>query len=488
MVDEVPAVDPSLAVLAARWLSIAETARDGLLTIDAQGRITSINEAAERIFGWKSADVIGRNVSVLMPDPYRTDHDAYLARYKETGERRAIGRIRHVHAQRRDGELRPIELSISEGEVDGESFFTAIVRDVLDTDHRYRLVVDLAASVILLLSPELRVVEFNRESERVFGRTRADVLERSFLELVPPSERATTEAAFLAVLRGEELRGFEGLAQSGELAAPCLRWNASRIIDVGGAVGGIIAVAEDVTARRRAEDRLREEQAKLVQAEKLSSIGQLAAGVAHEVNNPLAGVKSLFAALRSGRVSEERLSTYYEAIQDGLTRIEQTVRALLDYARPSSGAVLSLDVHDIVSACLRLCRPALNKKRLEVDVRPEAGTFMIAGDRHGLMQATMNVLLNAVYAAPEGSTIVIDAEHTGDQVAVHFDDQGPGIPADKVARVCDPFYTTKPEGEGTGLGLAVTQSIIARHQGRLVVGSHAGGGARITFLLPVEEE
>ncbi|MCA9525409.1 MAG: PAS domain S-box protein [Myxococcales bacterium] len=486
---EAKAVDPSLANLAARWLSIAETARDGLVTIDQAGLITSFNGAAERIFGCTAAEVLGTNVSRLMPEPYQSEHDAYLEKYQRTGERRAIGRIRHVHAQRLDGEIRPIELSVSEGIVGGERFFTAIVRDVLDTDNRYRLVVDLAASVIVLLSPELLVMEFNREAERVFGRRRELVLERSFLNLVPVEEREATAEAFQAVLGGSELRGFEGLADNHGLVSPCLRWNASRVVHPGGAVGGIIAVAEDVTARRRAEDRLREEQAKLVQAEKLSSIGQLAAGVAHEVNNPLAGVKSLFSALRSGRVSEDRLPTYFDAIHDGLTRIEQTVRALLDYARPSSGAVLSLDVHDIVSACLRLCRPALNKKRLEVDLRPDPGLFLVAGDRHGLMQATMNVLLNAIYAAPEGSTITVEAEHLDGVVAVHFDDQGPGIPSDKLARVCDPFYTTKPEGEGTGLGLAVTQSIIARHQGQLQVGGHAGGpGARITFLLPVEEE
>ena len=213
---EAKAVDPSLANLAARWLSIAETARDGLVTIDQAGLITSFNGAAERIFGCTAAEVLGTNVSRLMPEPYQSEHDAYLEKYQRTGERRAIGRIRHVHAQRLDGEIRPIELSVSEGIVGGERFFTAIVRDVLDTDNRYRLVVDLAASVIVLLSPELLVMEFNREAERVFGRRRELVLERSFLNLVPVEEREATAEAFQAVLGGSELRGFEGLADNAQ--------------------------------------------------------------------------------------------------------------------------------------------------------------------------------------------------------------------------------------------------------------------------------
>jgi two-component system sensor kinase FixL len=473
---------------AARWQSIVATARDGIVTIDRQGAVTSFNAAAERIFGYCAAEVLGHNVNMLMASPYREDHDGYLERYQSTGERRAIGRIRYVHARRSDGSVRPIELSVSEGQVGSQVFYTAIVRDVRDTDHRYRLVVDLAASVILVLSPDLKIFEFNREAERVFGRSREEVLGRRLPDLVAPEDQAALESTLLRVLAGEELRAMEGQVPDPAGERRTLSWNASRMVQPGGDLAGIIAVGQDITDRKDAEARLREEQTKLIQAEKLSSIGQLAAGVAHEVNNPLAGVKSLVAALRSGRLAPDRQATYYDAITDGLGRIEQTVRALLDYARPSSGgAATTLDLHDIVTACLRLCRPAQHKKELQVDLLFEPGEHRVVGDRHGLMQATLNVLLNATYAAPEGSSLVVAAERDESTISLHFDDEGPGFPAEHLHRVCDPFFTTKPEGEGTGLGLAVTQNIIAQHHGRLVLQNRPEGGARVTFVLPAEE-
>ncbi len=473
---------------AARWQSIVDTARDGVVTIDHQGRITSFNAAAERIFGYAAAQALGQNVNILMASPYHEAHDSYLAHYHKTGEQRAIGRIRYVHAQRQDGAVVPIELSVSEGRVGEERFFTAIVRDVRDTDHRYRLVVDLAASVIVVLSPELKIFEFNREAERVFGRRREDVVGRLLPDLVAPEDRAVLVETLRRVLAGAELRAMEGQVPSPAGERRSVSWNASRMVQPGGSLAGIIAVGQDITDRKDAEARLREEQTKLIQAEKLSSIGQLAAGVAHEVNNPLAGVKSLVAALRSGRLAPDRQATYYDAITDGLGRIEQTVRALLDYARPSSGgAATTLDLHDIVTACLRLCRPAQHKKELQVEVLFDAGEHRVVGDRHGLMQATMNVLLNATYAAPEGSSLVVVAERDDTTISLHFDDEGPGIPEEHLNRVCDPFFTTKPEGEGTGLGLAVTQNIIAQHHGQLVLQNRPEGGARVTFVLPAEE-
>lgn len=481
--------DPS-AQDAARWRSIVETARDGIITIDANGLITSYNTAAERIFGYPAAEVLGLNVRVLMPAPYHDEHDGYLHRYQATHEPRAIGRVRLVHARDRLGTVRPIELSVSEGFVGEERFFTAIIRDVLDTDHRYRLVVDLAASVIVVLSADLGIVEFNREAERIFGRRREDVVGLPLHMLAVPEEREGLATALRSILTGRELHGYEGEVLGAGGDRRTLSWNASRLVQSRreGEEAGIIAVGQDVTARKDAEARLREEQTKLIQAEKLSSIGQLAAGVAHEVNNPLAGVKSLISALRSGRLAPERQATYYDAISDGLARIEQTVRALLDYARPSSGgAATTLDLHDIVTACLRLSRPAQNKKQLQVDVMFGPGDFRVPGDRHGLMQATMNVLLNATYAAPERSTLTLSAEREELHVALHFDDEGPGFAAEHINRVCDPFFTTKPEGEGTGLGLAVTQNIIKRHHGRLVLGNLPEGGARVSFHLPAED-
>lgn len=469
---------PEVTIDALRWRSIVDTARDGIITIDQQGRVTSFNRAASDMFGYSAAEVIGRNISMLMPEPYQGAHDGHLARYLTTGERRIMGTIRPVQGLRADGRIIPIELSVSEGGTGEDRFFTGVIRDVLATQRRYHQVVELAEAIIVVLDRDLNVVEFNQYAERTFGLQREAVFERPFVELFPLPARANLTARLEAARSGARRDGhLEGLIDASERY---ISWRISPL----GHTGGLIALGHDLTARRAAESNLRHERAKVVHADKLSSIGQLAAGVAHEVNNPLAGVKSLSAALRAGRVAPARVDTYHQAIADGLDRIERTVRALLDYARPSHGAVADLDLHALIESCLRLTRSTFNKKRLRVEVRLEPGEWIVRGDRHGLLQALMNVVLNAIYASPAGGEITLYAERVGQQILLHAEDDGPGIPQENLRRICDPFFSTKPEGQGTGLGLAVTQSILAGQGGALEVGNTERRGARITFRLP----
>ena len=464
---------------AMRWRSVVDTARDGIITIDPQGRITSFNRAACEIFGYRLDEVIGRNIDLLMPEPYRSAHDGYLSRYMTTGDARIIGSIRPVRAQRKDGSTVPIELSVAEGELDGERFFTGVVRDVLATERRYRQVVELAEAIIIVLNVDRRVVEFNRHAERVFDHTRDAVVERPFEVLFGPAARAPLNAHLDEVLGAQETRTFEAHAADD---TRFVSWSFSPLAGPEGA-RGIIAIGHDMTARRAAAESLQRERAKVLHAEKLSSVGQLAAGVAHEVNNPLAGIKSLFAALRTGRVSAERTATYHDAIADGLTRIEQTVRALLDYARPGDAKPSELDLHGVIESCLHLTRSMFAQKGVLTDVQIEPAEWRVFADRHGILQALMNVVLNALYACPTGGTVTLRAEWRDAQVAFIVEDDGPGIVEADLRRVCDPFFTTKPEGEGTGLGLAVTQSIIMRNGGELQMGNTMGRGAQVVFLL-----
>jgi PAS domain S-box-containing protein len=254
------------------------------------------------------------------------------------------------------------------------------------------------------------------------------------------------------------------------------------------------------TERRRAEElvtareellsvnrRLVEEQAKLLRAEKLSSLGLLASGVAHEINNPLAGVMLCLKALRSGRLSDTRREEYLDAMVDGLERIRATVRSLLDYARVSQQTVGDIQLSELFANSLRLLKPVLRKKHLRIKKQLPAEPLVLHGDTSQLMQAVVNVLINAIYVSPKRGQIELKGFRLDGLVAIEVRDFGPGIPMEHVDRVCDPFFTTKPEGEGTGLGLAVTLSIVQAHRGDLVFDNAADGGTRVTILLPAAE-
>lgn len=289
--------------------------------------------------------------------------------------------------------------------------------------------------------------------------------------------------------------------------------------DDDGKIAQYVAIRSDITERVRAEDALEQmvsqlaemtdrerdkatalarardqlvsanqqilrEQQQIIQAEKLSSIGLLASGVAHEINNPLAGIMECLKSLRRGRVSEERREEYFTAMSDGLERIRTIVGSLLSYARPRVTRHHRFDANELVEASFRLLAPTARQREVDLVSELQPELVLVFGDRSQLAQAVMNVLLNAVHAAPRGSTVLVTAELTDSEALISIRDKGPGISDKDLARICDPFFSTKPEGEGTGLGLSVTRSIINAHGGFLVFDSEVGKGTTVTLRLP----
>ncbi|MFZ4736525.1 MAG: sensor histidine kinase [Bradymonadia bacterium] len=234
-----------------------------------------------------------------------------------------------------------------------------------------------------------------------------------------------------------------------------------------------------------ANRRLLEEKSQRIQVEKLSSLGLLAAGVAHEINNPLSGVLGCVKALRDGQVAPERREQYFDTVRDGLDRIGQTVRGLLDYARQSPVQSVRVEVREVMEASVRLVHPALHKKRIECDLEVEQDRFHVYADRSQLMQVLVNLLLNAVEASEPDTRLTLGcAAAPGGFVVLTVRDRGTGIPEEILGRICDPFFTTKAEGLGTGLGLSVSLGIVRNHGGDLEFEPAPGGGTLVKLRLP----
>lgn len=244
-----------------------------------------------------------------------------------------------------------------------------------------------------------------------------------------------------------------------------------------------ISRARDQQAVAELNQRLLEEHAKLLRAERLSSIGLISAGIAHEINNPLCGVMALVKSLRDRQLPPDKVKEYLCTIQDGLERMRGTVTGLLDFARERPLSMTAVPVADAVEECLRLAGSALRQKQLVVqnDLRPDT---MVTADRPRLLQVILNLLLNAVYAAPPGGRITLWASCDGMRTGITVADNGAGIPQSILERVCDPFFTTKPTGQGTGLGLAIASNIVKQHKGELSIKSRPGEGTAVTVWLP----
>jgi PAS domain S-box-containing protein len=266
-----------------------------------------------------------------------------------------------------------------------------------------------------------------------------------------------------------------------------------------------LELASSEAALRRSHEELKAAQLQLIQAEKMESIGTLAAGVAHEVKNPLAilqmGVNYLTKKLPP---SDENLQMVVQEMKEAINRADTITRGLLDFAASKQLAMHLEDLNELIQSTNKMVRHELNKKLVQwsQDLAPDLPK--VAVDRTQIQQVFVNLFMNAIHAMPQGGTLfvrtfskqVTETTHfEGSRKAGHLwvgetavvaevEDNGTGIPDANLARIFDPFFTTKPTGVGTGLGLPVTKKIIELHGGLIEIRNKTGGGVRVTLTLP----
>lgn len=242
-------------------------------------------------------------------------------------------------------------------------------------------------------------------------------------------------------------------------------------------------------ARRQLEDR---HLGAIRRAEHMASLGKMAAGIAHEINNPLAGMQNCVRTLLKGVKNEEQRREYLTMLREGLGRIGRTVGQLLNFAREAEPRLARVDLPPLLRRCLALLEHELTARRITYSVAAEHRFPDLLADPHQLEQVFLNLLMNAMDAMPEGGKILVSinpwARETGPYAEVHITDTGVGIPPEHLPRIFDPFFTTKDVGKGTGLGLSVSYGIVRAHGGFIEVKSEIGKGSTFTVALPIKAE
>ena len=263
----------------ARYAAILESAVDGIVTIDDTGVIDSVNPSAERMFGYSAAELLGSNVKILMPAPYRDEHDGYLSNYRETGERKIIGIGREVLGRRKDGSTFPLYLAVSQVVFGGQVSFVGIVHDITDrkeVEEALRRERDFAESlvetarvIVLVLDVEGRVVRFNHYTEEVTGYTLEEVRGASWVEtFLPECDHGRLQKVFAQTLRGTAADGISNPILTREGEERLIAWHNTTLCDAAGTVTGVLAVGQDITERMSLERQLH-------QAQKMEAIGRL---------------------------------------------------------------------------------------------------------------------------------------------------------------------------------------------------------------------
>lgn len=348
-----------------------------------------------------------------------------------------------------------------------------------------RLTIDSLPVGLYVVDRDYRIVAWNRKRETgTQGLRRDHVLGRPVMEVLHRQDRASLLAEFDHVFQsGEAYESEQEVMAEGESCIFRTRRLPMRLD--GEAVSHVITIGEDVTATRALQRAMQ-------QTEKLAAVGQLAAGVMHEINNPLATIGACVAAISSrlGAAAEPVVREYLDIIESEVIRCTGIVDGLLDFSRAgrSGGSFEPTDVHGFLDRTLYLLKHHQRFRRLVVTLDFAAALPPVLGNAERLIQAVMAILLNAADATGGRGQVVVRTRLEGSFVAIEFQDDGPGISADVLPKVFEPFYTTKGPSRGTGLGLAICYGIVADHRGHLDVRSEPSRGTVFRMTLPVARE
>ena len=234
--------------------------------------------------------------------------------------------------------------------------------------------------------------------------------------------------------------------------------------------------------------RLQTMQGQLIQSEKLAAVGQLTAGIVHDVKNPLAVIKGLAEVLQDDATITDETRHELQVIRESAEKANRIVSDLLKFARQSQPEMQSHDLRETVEASIRLTTYLIREARIQLVKEIPEQTLLVTYDPQQIEQVLINLIHNAIQAMPNRGTLKVCLDQVDGAAAVAIQDTGTGISPENLKRIFDPFFTTKPEGVGTGLGLSVSYGIIANHKGRIEVESEEGKGTKFTIYLPVERQ
>jgi len=461
--------------------------------IDSSGRFTFVNETVIRRLGYSREDLIGKAVWDIDPEYCESRWTEQWGELKTHGTKR----FETTH-QRRDGSTYPVEITSHYLTFEGEAFEFAFAVDISErkaaetalreSEANYRAIFDCASDSIMLHDAvDGRVLDCNAKTEEMFGYSREQFVGLQvsrFSSGNPPYVQEEALRRILAAAAGVP-QLFEWHCRRRDQGLFWCEVSLRQATLLGRSV--VLAVVRDVSDRRSLEAQLR-------QSQKLESIGTLASGVAHEINNPLMGMIN-YAELITLNTEDEELTGYAEEIKAEGTRVAEIVRNLLSFARQERETHSPARLIDIVDWTLSLTQSVLRQDLIDLRIEVPRDLPKVKCRSQQIQQVLLNLLTNARDALNErypgadpDKIIVVSGAAVEDSgrrwVRLTVEDHGVGIPSEIADRLFDPFFTTKPRDEGTGLGLSISYGIVREHGGRLTVETTPEGTTRFHVVLP----
>jgi len=474
--------------------TLFDLVNDAIIAKTLDGIITQWNPAAERMFGYKADEIVGQSMKVLFPSDRIKEAEEILARANK-GE--CIQSFETVRL-RKDG--RPLDVSVTvsplkneTGKIIGSS---KILRDVTEFNRVKRRIeeqealLDKTQDAILIFDLEGRILFWNKGAERIYGWSRLEATGRFIGEFIYPDSQKFREINALVLEKSEWSGELQHFSKDREELIVETRW--SVLHDKDGAPKSVLAINTDVTEKRKIE-------IQFMRAQRMESLGILAGGIAHDLNNILTPIMLSIDMLKCLAV-DPHTKSILETVEMSARRGSDIVQQVLSFARGMEGQRIVIQPKYLLKDIEHIINDTFPKDiRLQLILPHD--TWTILGDPTQVQQILLNLCVNARDAMPNGGTMTISAENCladehyvamnkqakpGSYVAISVTDVGVGIPQEIIGQIFEPFFTTKEVGKGTGLGLSSVKAIVKSHDGFINVYSEPGRGTTFKVYLPAQ--
>jgi len=456
---------------------------DAVVVTGADRRIVTANRAAAELFGRPLEDMPGTAIDDLVAVAER-ERVAELEQRARGGEDQRY----ETKVVRSDRAERDVAVSATPLVVEGELVGTvATLRDITEQQHahdalarseaRYRNLVESASDAIATFDANGRFTTVNHAGEIVSGYKRDELIGQWFAPMLPDDELPKVLDHFQKALAGETgLYETAFLRKDREIRTISVTYSTPQKDEE------VLCIIRDVTDQKMLQEQL-------IQSEKLSAIGQLVSGVAHELNNPLAGISAFAQLLLTEKRFPPDQRTAAEMIYAEARRASRIVQNLLTFARQHKPERVSTLINQVLDDTLELRGYELRVRGIEVARDYDENLPETLADAHQLQQVFLNLITNAEQAMEKGQReaqrLTVHTRRNDAVIRIEVEDTGPGIPPNLLERIFNPFFTTKPTGSGTGLGLSISLGIVREHGGRIWAENAPTGGARFVVEIPI---
>lgn len=486
------------------FTALLDAAVDAIVIIDHRGQILAFNPAAQELFLYDTEEVLNQNVKILMPEPYSAQHDLYLHNYLTTGVQKIIGTGRRVEGLTKNGTIFPMELSVGEFSSNNSRYFVGIIRDLSESERvtqalrqseaqlreneeALKVTLDNAPIGIFILNEDSCIISANQAAVTLTGRAANDVKGTHIRELAHPDDWTAMENHRAKLLENKKasfvlpIRYVRKDRTVAYATMHCSRVEGKTDKDSAPMHNQprFIAQLVDQTDQRRAEEQASEFRERLALVDRISTMGEMASGIAHEINQPLTAISSYVQACRrrldANNLDPEKLKELLEKTDEQAQRAGNIVQSIRAMIRKHDQVRERVDVNRLVENTASLASVDAGNRQITVQLQllPFSGEVIV--DEIQIQQVILNLVRNAIDATEASAdsergntkTIVVGTRPSTepDNIEIWVRDYGCGIPHSLKEKLFDSFVTSK--ATGTGLGLSISRNIIDAHGGKI---------------------